>query len=100
MGISIEDKALLIKAGLFVLAGMNGMLFAYYRKWSYDQGAQSLRGYMLGDMHAVGRAVTTLIAMCVGAGSLSYLDGMTTTQILIAGAGIGLLVPENVNKGN
>jgi hypothetical protein len=98
MGISIEDQAMLIKAGLFVLAGLNGMLFAYYRRWSYDQGAVSLRGYMFGDFHAVGRAVTTLLAMCVGAGSLSYLDGMTTTQILIAGAGIGLLVPENANR--
>ena len=101
IGLNPEDYSLLVKAGLFVLAGLNGMLFAYYRKWSYDEGAQSLRGYMFGDFHAVGRAITTLLAMCVGAGGLSYLDVMTTTQILIAGAGIGLLVPENVkNKIN
>lgn len=94
------DKAEAIRLGAFVVSGIVGMLYAYYRKWSFEVAEKGLAGYMFGDAHATGRAITTFAAMCAGAGGLSYLDGLTMSQIIIAGAGIGLLVPQTVeNKG-
>lgn len=92
------DVDLAIKLATFVVAGLIGMLYAYYRRWSFDISDTGLFQYMFGDPHATGRAITTFIAMCVGAGGLSYLDGLTMNQIVIAGAGIGLLVPQNVEQ--
>lgn len=77
------------------------MLFSYYRQWSWGDQHISLWWYMFGDSHAVGRALTTLAAMCAGAGGLDYLDTLTTQQIVVAGLVIGLLVPQTVkDKSN
>lgn len=95
--IELFDKEEAIRIGLFVASSVIGMLFAYYRKWSFEMpGGIGLFRYIFGDPHAIGRALTTLTAMCVGAGGLSYLDSLTASQILIAGASIGLLVPQTV----
>lgn len=88
----------IVRIGLFALSGLLGMLFAYYRSWAWGDKTIDLWVYMFGDSHAVGRALTTLAAMCAGAGGLSYLDTLTTQQIVIAGLGIGLLVPENAKQ--
>jgi len=95
--IELFDKEEAIRIGLFVVSSVIGMLFAYYRKWSFEiPEGTGLFQYIFGDPHAIGRALTTLTAMCVGAGGLSYLDSLTASQILIAGASIGLLVPQTV----
>lgn len=94
----LVDKEAAIRIGLFVISGIVGVLFAYYRKWSWDVPNIGLFQYIFGDPHAIGRALTTLAAMCAGAGGLSYLDSLTASQILIAGAGIGLLVPQTVDQ--
>lgn len=86
-----------VRVGMFIVSGIVGMLYAYYRKWSFEISDKGLLAYMFGDAHATGRAITTFAAMCAGAGGLSYLDSLTTSQILIAGVGIGLLVPQNVD---
>lgn len=85
----------IIRIIIFALSGLLSMLFAYYRQWSWGDKSVELWVYMFGDSHAVGRALTTLTAMCAGAGGLDYLDTLTTQQIVVAGLGIGLLVPEN-----
>lgn len=92
------DKEIAARLGLFVVSGLIGMLYAYYRRWSFEISNIGLLQYMFGDAHATGRAITTFAAMCAGAGGLSYLDGLTMSQIAIAGAGIGLLVPQTVDK--
>ena len=53
---------------------------------------------MFGDGHEVGRAITTLIVLCACAGSFDYLGNLTIQQIIIAGAGLGLMVPEKAGK--
>lgn len=83
---------------IFAGSGMLGMIYAYYRKWSFDVLNRSLFAYIFGDWHAIGRALTTLAAMCAGAGGLDYLDTLSLNQIIIAGAGIGLLVPQTVEN--
>lgn len=92
------DKELAMRLGLFIASGVVGMFFGYYRRWSFEALDIKFWSYMFGDWHAVGRALTTLAAMCAGAGGLSYLDGLTMSQIIIAGAGIGILVPQTVDK--
>lgn len=92
------DTDLTFRLGVFVASGIVGMLYAYYRRWSFEISNIGLFSYMFGDAHATGRAITTFAAMCAGAGGLSYLDGLTISQIAIAGAGIGLLVPQSVDK--
>lgn len=97
---NIIDIQLLQKSIAFVASGLLGMVYAYYRKWSFDAIQAPFFVYIFGDGHAVGRALTTLGAMCAGAGGLDYLTPLTLSQIIIAGAGIGLLVPQTVeNKG-
>jgi len=92
------DPELIEKIGLFAGCGVVGMIFGYYRRWSYDKQGIGLFNYMFGDGHAVGRAITTLIILCAGAGSFDYLDNLTVQQIIVAGAGLGLLVPEKADK--
>lgn len=78
---------------LFLVAGFIGMAIGYYRRWSY-KSSEPFTEYAFGDWHAFGRAITTLLLLCMGAGGLEYLDAMTDMQILIAGAGLGFTVPE------
>ena len=92
------DVAEAVRIGIFIASGIVGMLYAYYRKWSFEISDKGLLAYMFGDAHATGRAITTFAAMCAGAGGLSYLDSLTVSQIIIAGAGIGLLVPQNLEQ--
>lgn len=97
---SYVDPGELAKIGIFVASGLIGMGYAYYRKWSYEITGIGLLAYMFGDAHATGRALTTFAALCAGAGGLSYLDSLTANQIIIAGCGIGLLVPQTVDQKN
>lgn len=92
------DKAEAVKIILFVVSGLFGMLFAYCRKWAHADMEAGLFMYMFGDERATMKAITTFIALCVGTGGLSYLDTLTMNQIIIAGAGIGLLVPQTVEQ--
>lgn len=92
------DIAEAVKIVMFVISGLFGMFFAYCRKWAHGEKEIGLFIYMFGDERATMRAITTFIAMCVGAGGLSYLDTLSINQIIIAGAGIGLLVPQTVEQ--
>ena len=92
------DIAEAVKIILFVASGLFGMSFAYCRKWAHTDTGAGLFMYMFGDERATMRVITTFVAMCVGAGGLSYLDTLTINQIIIAGAGIGLLVPQTLEQ--
>lgn len=81
---------------LFAGSGFVGMVFAYYRLWAWEHADKSLAGYFFGDWHAIGRAVTTLGLLIAGAGGLDYLSAMTQQQIIVAGLGLGVIVPERV----
>ena len=81
---------------IFAGSALAGMGFAYYRKWSWEALDINFSTYAFGDKHALGRAVTTLGVLLAAAGSLDYLSSMTVNQLLVAGAGIGFMVPNNV----
>lgn len=95
------DRILATKMLLFFMSGLLAMIFAYYRKWSESDIQAQLVDYMLGDTHAIGRALTTLVVMLAGASGLDFLDALTFKQIAAAGIAIGLVVPDTVakNKG-
>lgn len=97
MSIDLLNLGDMQKMMLFAGSGIIGMLFSYYRRWSWDHGDVSLFSYLFGDWHAVGRAVTTLILLCAGAGGLSYLQTLSFDQIVVAGFGLGLIVPDKAN---
>jgi hypothetical protein len=92
---SITDAHKMI---MFAMSGLIGMLFSYYRRWSWLSEKVSLFSYLFGDWHAVGRALTTLILLCAGAGGLAYLQTLSIEQIIIAGFGLGLVVPDKVEN--
>ena len=83
---------------LFIASAVAGMVFAYYRKWSWSEIDKPLWIYLTGDKHATGRALTTLVLMCGAAGSLDYLNSLTDIQIVIAAAGIGYMVPSTIEQ--
>ena len=80
-------------------AGVLGMTFAYFRIWSYEHEDKTLAQFFFGDLHAIGRAVTTLGLLVAGAGGLDYLSAMSQHQIIVAGFSLGLIVPERVKNG-
>lgn len=92
------DRILAAKMLLFFMSGLFAMIFAYYRKWSESNIKAQLADYMLGDGHAIGRALTTLVVMLAGASGMDFLDALTFKQIALAGIGIGLIVPDTVEK--
>lgn len=84
---------------LFSVAGVLGMVFSYLRIWSYEYEHLTLTQFFFGDPHATGRAITTLGLLIAGAGGLDYLSALTQHQLIIAGFGLGLIVPERVKNG-
>lgn len=87
-----------IQATMFIASGLLGMLYAYAWQWSSMSTPKSILQYLFGDSKALIRALLVFISMCAGTISLSYLDNLDTIQTIVAGVGIGLLVPSNVDK--
>ena len=86
------------KLTFFIVGALGGMLFAYCRRWAWEEPDIDLHKYLVGDKHAVGRALTTLIILCGVTDGLDYLESMSTFHIILAGAGIGLMVPAAVDS--
>lgn len=84
------------KLFLFSLAGAIGMVFSYYWVWSYGDSNLKFREYLLGDRHAVGRALCTLVGLIFMTGGLQFLDGMDYMKILMGGLTLGGMVPRSV----
>jgi hypothetical protein len=81
---------------IFIVSAIVGMIFSYYKAWSWGDTDIKFRSYLLGDSRAVGRALTTFALMCAAAISLDYLTALNDLQIAVAGAGLGYMVPDNV----
>lgn len=96
------DYRLIEQLGLFIFSGIFGMFFAYLNRWTDEIKDKTLVEYIFGDTRATVRAFMTLFAMCGGAmvdtGGNSILDAMSMSQIIMSGIGIGLLVPQTVDK--
>jgi hypothetical protein len=90
-------EAELIKVAMFGFAAILGMASAYTMKWS--QEAYKTTGWFryMCNPPEIGKALVTLFTMCMAAGGLDYLESLRGIHILIAGAGIGYLVPKNSN---
>lgn len=86
------------QASMFIFSGLLGMLYAYAWQWSSTPSTKSISQYLFGDTKALIRALLVFISMCAGTISLSYLENLDTIQTIVAGVGIGLLVPSNVDK--
>jgi len=90
----------LIRVIMFGLAAVIGMFAAYTIRWS--EGAYKTIGFMayMWNPPAIGRAFVALLTLCLGAGGLDYLESLRGIHILIAGAGIGYLVPRSVDNAS
>lgn len=82
-----------VRVLFFVIAAFFGMLYSYAYKWSESFSKSGLLAYLTCDSKSVTKAVCALLAATLGAGSLSYLDSLSISEIMIAGAGIGALIP-------
>lgn len=94
----LVDKESAVRIGMFAIASIVGMLFAYVNRWANGDSQASLTSYLFGDKKAIVKAYSTLFMLWAGAGGLSYLDTLTGFNILLAGAGIGYLVPQTLEK--
>lgn len=83
---------------LFVGAGILGMLYAYCWKWVELPTKISLFSFLFGNSKETIKVLLVFISTIVGAVGLDYLSNMDTFQILIAGCGIGLLIPQKVTE--
>lgn len=96
------DYKMLEQIILFICSGIGGMFFAYLNRWTDEIKDKTLTQYIFGDTRATVRAFMTLFAMCGGAmidtGGNSILDAMSMSQIIMSGIGIGLLVPQTVDR--
>lgn len=91
LNISLRD---IIKFLLFGFAAFIGMFIAYIVEYSKVSRTIGLWEYLTGNKQAKWRALVALGTYCIGAGSLDYLDTLEGMKLLIAGAGIGFLVPQ------
>ena len=90
------------KAIYFGAAAFAGMVYSYTVRWAESDLPKdfwSWWSYMTGDFKAVFIALRALAFLCVGAGGFEYLNTLSTWHILGAGAYIGTLVPQTVDKG-
>ena len=81
---------------LFVGAGLLGMLYAYCWKWVELPAKITLFSFLFGNSKETIKVLLVFISTVVGTIGLDYLSNMNTFQTIIAGCGIGLLIPQKV----
>ena len=89
-----SDIKELIRVLMFGFAAFLGIVAAYTMRWSEDAYKTTTWFRYMYNPPAAGRAIVTLFTMCLAAGGLDYLESLRGIHILIAGAGIGYLVPQ------
>jgi len=94
----LQDLNQFEKIGLFAITAILGMGYSYFKRWSWETEGIRLGTYLFGDTHAIGRAVTTLAGLCIVTGMLGYLDSLEADKIIVAAFGLGMMVPEKVDK--
>ena len=73
-----------------------GMLYAYCWKWVELKDSTSLIGYLFGNRKETLKVLLVFISTIVGTVGLDYLNNLSTFQIILAGGGLGLLIPQKV----
>lgn len=81
---------------IFIISGLSGMLYAYCWKWVEMPQHVPLLTYLFGDFKATLKVLLVFISTCVGAVGLEYLDSLSIFQTIVAGCGLGLLIPQKV----
>lgn len=81
---------------LFVGSGILGMLYAYCWKWVELKDSPSLISFLFGNKKETLKVLLVFISTIAGTVGLDYLSTLSTFQILLAGAGLGLLIPQKV----
>ena len=94
------DDVLMIKLMHFIIPGIFGMIYAYAWRWVEKVKDKSLSQYLFGDKRALIKAILVFIASCAGMLSLDYLSMLDNLHLMIAGLGLGLLIPDKVEARN
>ena len=93
-----EYEAVALSGLIFVLAGLMGTCFAYLRRWAFSDDTVPLKAYFFADGKAIARALTTLGIACAAIGGFQYFEVMTPGQVIVAGIGVGIMIPERVES--
>ncbi len=91
------EQEIIIKALWFIIPGLAGMLYAYTWKWVDEIKDKTYFQYLFGDQRALLKAVLVFVASCAGVLSLDYLNLLDNLHLMIAGVGLGLLIPQKVD---
>ncbi len=92
-------EAYVIKLVIYITAGLLGMLYAYSWKWAEEAPKSvSLWSYLTGDSRATVKAILVFIATCVPTIGLDYLNILDTMHLVVAGVGIGTIIPQKVEQ--
>lgn len=92
------DSILITKGLHFVIPGLLGMLYAYLWRWVERENTKTLWCYLFGDKKATVKVLLVFIASCAGILSMDYLNLLDTAHLMIAGLGLGLLIPQKVDS--
>jgi len=83
---------------IFVGSGILGMLYAYCWKWVELKDSPSLFIYLFGNKKETLKVLLVFISTAVGTIGLDYLSNLSIFQIILAGGGLGLLIPQKVSE--
>lgn len=92
------EYSILIKALWFIIPGLLGMLYAYTWKFVDEIKDKTYFTYLFGDTRALLKALLVFIASSAGMLSLDYLNLLDELHLMIAGVGLGLLIPQKVDE--
>ena len=87
---------------VFTISGLLGMLYAYSWKWVELPAKISLFSFLFGNSKETLKVILVFISTVVCTVGLDYLSSMNMFQTIMAGCGIGLLIPQKVieKEGN
>ncbi|OHE77786.1 MAG: hypothetical protein A3F67_08075 [Verrucomicrobia bacterium RIFCSPHIGHO2_12_FULL_41_10] len=89
----------LIKITIFITAGLSGMLYAYMWKWvDLPPNSQTLTEFLFGNTKNTLRALLVFVGCVAGTLSLDYISHLDYIHLLVAGVGVGLLIPGKVEE--
>lgn len=92
--IPIPDQVVLLAA-----CALLGTGYAYLQKWAWSKDRTvGLRVYLFGDSRAVARSITKLVGALAVTITVDMTANMDVTSIIVLGFGIGLAVPDKVEK--